>query len=60
MGSTEIRVAIICTLLIGGLMLALHERHYRSRADVLDLAHLEGMELRLAACERILREDRRT
>lgn len=52
--------AILLVALALSTMAALHESHYRDRRRRLLEAHLQGIELRLAAVESILREDRLT
>lgn len=53
-------VAGVVVLLALATMAGLHEQHYRARRGRLLDAHLRGLELRLEACELILREDRLT
>jgi hypothetical protein len=42
------------------LMASMHERHYRSRRNVILEANLDGLHSRVSAIESILREDRLT
>jgi hypothetical protein len=55
-----IAAALCIVLVVVASMAALHESHYRERRGRLLAARLHGLELRLAAIEEILGEDRLT
>ena len=54
----HVYVALAMLLIVGMVMAALHEQHYRARRAVILEARPRGIEARIEAIERLLAEDR--